>query len=331
MISNINDGNRFTFYLPASDDGMQVETLKIFCDVAKLGSFSKGAEENNVTQSMASQSVHQLEDHLGVQLIDRAVRPWKLTPEGKHFYTGMQEILERYFALENGIRALHEQVTSLIRVASIYSAGLLHMRQFVEAFAKTHPHIHVHLEYLHPRKVYEAVLSEKADFGIVSFPASRRDLSIVPWRVESMVLACHPEHPLARESAIEPARISGDNYVHFDRDLVIRKEIDRFLKHHGVEINVAMEFDNIEAIKHAVEAGIGVSVLPRPTLAHEVRTGTLAAVPFRNVEFHRPLAVISRKRKKLTSNMKCFLERIEREKNVPAPPRGNRAGRARSK
>ena len=90
---------------------MQLETLKIFCDVVRWASFSRGAAENGISQSSASQAVHQLEVRLGVKLIDRSKRPLVLTPQGKVYYEGCKELVDRYLELENRVKALEDEDT----------------------------------------------------------------------------------------------------------------------------------------------------------------------------------------------------------------------------
>ena len=100
---------------------MQIEALKIFCDVARLRSFSRAAAENRVTQSTASQTVHHLEEHLGVTLIERSPRPLRLTTEGTAFFSGCREIVERYQDLELVVKRRGLEADAEVRVAAIYS------------------------------------------------------------------------------------------------------------------------------------------------------------------------------------------------------------------
>ena len=106
---------------------MHLKSLKVFCDVVSRRSFSRAAEENGISQSGASQMVNHLEEHLGVKLIDRTKRPFVLTPEGEAYYDGCRKIVRRYFALEEEVKTLHEEVAGRVSVASIYSIGLSHM------------------------------------------------------------------------------------------------------------------------------------------------------------------------------------------------------------
>ncbi len=293
---------------------MQIDTLKFFCDVVLLGSFSRAAANNNVTQSSVSQSIKHLEHGLGEVLIDRKHRPWKLTPEGKIFYQGCQKIVEQYYALEAEVKGFHDRVTSIVRVASIYSAGLLHMKQFVSEFTQQNPGVNIHLEYLPPNRIYESILSEEIDIGILSFPKSNRNINVIPWHFEPMVIAVHPQHRLAVKKQIAISEIAHEKFIGFDKNLVIRKEIDRFLKRNRVEVEVVLEFDNIEAIKRAVEIASGISILPRPTLDKELETGTLKSVPFLPKKLVRPLGIIHLKGKTLNVAVGKFIALLKSRK-----------------
>jgi DNA-binding transcriptional LysR family regulator len=290
---------------------MQLETLKIFCDVARLRSFSQGAGLNDVSQSRASQAIQQLEQQMGAILIDRSQRPWRLTAEGKAFYDGCREIVGKYYDLEAQIKDRHAQTASVVHVAAIYSVGLGDMSRYVQRFSESNPQGRVQLEYLHPDRVYERVSEEAVDFGIVSFPERRRELTVIPWRTEPMVLVCPPGHRLAAREKVALDELAGEKFVGFDKDLVIRRQIDRLLRRHGVRVDVVMEFDNIEAIKRAVEVGAGIALLPAPTVAREAALGTLLAVPLADEAFARPLGIIHRRGKRFYPNTRQFLELLQ--------------------
>jgi DNA-binding transcriptional LysR family regulator len=290
---------------------MQIDTLKIYCDVVRLRSFSRGAEANNVLQAAASLTVQRLEKHLGVTLIDRSCRPWKPTREGQMFCDGCREVLERYYELEGEVRGRQIAADTVVRVAAIYSANLRDMSQCVRRFNELRPQARVKLEYLHPSRVCEQVLNDEVELGILSFPQGRRDLTAIPWRDETMVVACHPQHRLARKKKIAVKQLAGEPFVGFDADLVIRKKIDSFLRKHGVEVKVVLTFDNVEAVKRAVEVGSGVAILPRPTLEHELQANTLAAVPFSPPNFVRPLGIVYRRGRRLYPNTKAFIELLQ--------------------
>lgn len=297
---------------------MQLKALKVFCDVVQQRSFSRAADDNGISQSGASQLVQQLEEHLGVLLIDRSKRPFVLTPEGDLYYSGCRELVQRYFALEDKVRTMHQEVIGRVRVASIYSVGLHLMSSFITTFYKHYPKANVRLEYLHPDRVYESVENDVADIGLVSYPKSSRTIEALPWRDEPMVLVCQPSHPLAQRKTLPIAALDGAEMVSFDEELTIRREIDRVLNTHGVSVDVKLAFDNVETIKRAVEVGIGVSLLPEPTVRREVEAGTLKQVPLETSELVRPLGVIYRKGKELSSTAEKFIELLRREGSMEA-------------
>jgi len=287
---------------------MNLEMLKLYCDIVRLHSFSRGAVANQISQSAASQAVQQLETELQVLLIDRSKRPFIVTPEGRTFYEGCQALLQGFDKVRGQIASTQTQITGNVRVAAIYSVGIHIMSDHMQRFMSLHPQAKVRLEYLHPHKVVEAVLNDEADLGILSYPPSNRSLTILPWRNETMVFVSHPAHRLARRKIISPADLNGENFVAFDADLSIRKAIDRCLRQHEAQVNVVMEFDNIETIKQAIAIGAGVSILPRPTILKEVGNRTLAAVPLSMAELVRPLGIIHRRGKLFSPTIARFLE-----------------------
>jgi DNA-binding transcriptional LysR family regulator len=311
---------------------MQFEALKVFCDVARFRSFSQAAAANDVTQPAASQIVHQLEKRLGVKLIDRSTRPPQLTPEGERYYEGVRDLVARYLEIESAVRHSSPDLPTTVKVVAIYSVGLRDMNQYIERFGQAngqsngHGHERVQIEYLHPDRVYEKVLDGTADLGLVSFPKKTRGLVSIPWREEEMVLTCSPSHPLARQRTVKLSRLARvSSFVGFDRGLTIRRQIDRFLKEHGVGLDVAFEFDNIENIKHAVEVS-GVTLLPFPTVQREISEGRLAAVHIADARMVRPLAIIHRRSGHLAPPVRRFLDLLQqpdepvREMSVSRPP-----------
>jgi DNA-binding transcriptional LysR family regulator len=230
------------------------------------------------------------------------------TREGQVFFDGCRKIIDRYDALEDEVRSLHEQVAGRVRVAAIYSVGLHHMSRYLQEFMSQHPKANVRLEYLHPERVLESVEHGEADIGVVSYPRSTRTIHAEPWREEPMVLVCAPGHAFARRETIQLAALDGQAMVSFDPDLVIRHEIDRVLAARGVEPNVVMEFDNIETIKRAIEIDAGVALLPEPTVLREVAAGTLASVRIGDEELVRPLGIIHARGKPLAPTVRRFIE-----------------------
>ena len=277
---------------------MHIETLKTFCDLIETGSFSKAAALNFISQSAVSQQVKMLEQRFDQQLIERHQRKnIKPTEAGKLLYAECKEIVEKFGALEQRLRAKSDVMTGTIRVATVYSIGLHELPPYVKQFIKAHPQVRVHIEYSRTDKVYEACLNNTIDFGIVALPLRRPNLAIIPLRNDKLVVACHPKHPLAHRKRISIHELAGEDFVAFERDIPTRKTIDQILKQHQVTVNYVMEFDNIETIKRSVEVGVGLSILPETAIGTEVKSRSLAALDFSEGTFTRPLGIIHRKGK----------------------------------
>ena len=292
--------------------GVNLETLQLYCDIARFRSFSRGASANGVSQSAASQAIRQLESDLDVRLLDRSKRPFAVTREGRLFYEGCRDLLQAYEKVRARVASARSSLSGPVRVAAIYSVGLHDMSRHMQPFMSAYPQAKVHLECLHPHKVVEVVINDEADIGIMSFPPANRALAVIPWRSEKMVLVCHPNHRLAHRRLVHVEDLQAASFVAFDPDLGIRKAIDRALKQRNVKVNVVMEFDNIETIKQAIAIAAGVSILPQPTVLKEVRIRTLAASPLDIPGLVRPVGVIYRRQKPLTPIVARFIESLQK-------------------
>lgn len=290
---------------------MQIKALKVFCDIVARKSFSKAAHDNDMSQSGASQIVHQLEESLGVKLIDRSKRPFVLTPEGKVYYEGVKKMVQRYHALEEEVRTLHQEVAGRVSVASIYSIGLSHLSRYVQEFLAQHPKSNVRVEYQHPERVYELVDEDRTDLGLVSYPRTSRSIRSTVLYEEPMVLVCSPEHRLAQFSRLRLNSLRGIELISFDRELRIRTEIDRVLTENNVEPRIVMEFDNIETIKRAVEINAGVSLLPQPSIEREVQLGTLVEIEIDDVPLSRPIGMVYRRGKEFGRATRVFVQLLK--------------------
>jgi DNA-binding transcriptional LysR family regulator len=302
-----------------TDSDMHIKSIKVFCDVVACSSFSKAAEENDLSQSAVSQTVQQLEEHLGVQLIDRSKRPFLLTPEGNLFFTGARKLLDRYAALEEEVRSLHTDVRGKVSIASIYSIGLHQLSIHVQRFMQANPKANVRVEYQHPDQVIDAVESGRVDMGMISYPKAARGLKATTLEYEPMLVVCAPGHRFACERSLELRALDGASFVAFDEAVKIRRELDRVFASRHVEPRIVMEFDNIETIKRAVEIDAGISLLPEPTIQRELQLGTLIGVPISDVELTRPIGIIYRQQSYFGKTAKKFIEMLETNWANPLP------------
>jgi DNA-binding transcriptional LysR family regulator len=286
---------------------MQIESLKVFCDLVETESFTKAAQINNVTQSAVSQQISALERIFKSLLIERSKKHFRLTREGQVLYDYSKQILQSYASLDSRLQELKDIISGTIRVATIYSIGLHDLPPYIKKFMQSYPTVNVHVEYRQANQVYEDVVSNVVDLGLIAYPIKDSKLEVVPLRKEPLVLVCHPQHPFTKQKSIKLKSLAGQKIISFEPDTPTRKALDKILKAHNVDVQHVMEFDNVETVKRAVEIDAGISIIPQGSIHQELQKQTLAAVPIEDGQFFRPTAAIYKKSRVLSPAMKQFL------------------------
>ena len=289
---------------------MQFESLKVFCDLVETKSFTKAAQANDVTQSAVSQTISALEAHFKSLLVERSKKNFRLTSEGQVLYDYSKRLLQSYNAIHSKMQELKDVVSGSIRLSTVYSIGLHDLPPYIKRFMKDHPDVNIHVEYRRASQVYEDVVGNIVDLGMVAYPAPDARLETVPLRQDRLLLVCAPQHPFAKRKSVKFTQLNGQKFISFDPDTPTRKALDKIFKKHGVEPNHVMEFDNIETAKRAVEIDCGVAIVPEDTVLQEVANETLAAVRLEG-DNYRQLGIIYKKSKVLSPAMKQFISLLK--------------------
>jgi DNA-binding transcriptional LysR family regulator len=286
---------------------MNIESLKVFCDLADTESFTKAAQINGVTQSAVSQQITSLERTFKSLLVERSKLKMRLTREGQVLYDYSKQIRQLYRDLDHKMQEVKDVISGSIMVSTIYSIGLHDLPKRLQKFMQTCPTVNVHVEYRSSNRVYDDVLSNVVDVGLIAYPIKDPKLVIVPLSKEPLVLICSPNHPFAQLKSIKLKQLTGQKLISFDPDTPTRKALDRILNEHGVEVHHAMEFDNVETVKRAVEIDAGISIVPQSTVTQEIEKQSLALVEISDGQFFRPTAAIYKKNRVLSPALKQFL------------------------
>jgi len=292
---------------------MHIETLKVFCDLADLRSFSRTAEKHLLSQSAVSQQLAQLELAHKCQLIDRKKRPIELTKAGQLFYQASKDMLDRYEQLKNELSTLQKSSVSRINVAAIFSIGMHTLPDYVKKFMVSYPDVNVHIEYFSASRIYEMVLSGDVDIGLVAVPKRDKRLDVYDFEDEPLVLVCSPKHPLSYESQVDIHKLQFERFIAFEKGVPTRSWVDNILGRYNIVVRPVMEFDNIETVKRAVEINSGISILPQTAILQELGSGTIKAIAFSNEKFVRPTGIILRKGKILGQAGRYFIELLRKK------------------
>jgi LysR family transcriptional regulator, transcriptional activator of the cysJI operon len=292
---------------------MNLDHFKLFRDIALARNMTRAAKTCGVSQSAASQTLQETERMLGVVLVDRSTRPFELTDAGRLYYEFCRDVLRRKEELDGQLDKLKGLVRGVVRVAAIYSVGISDMSRLEREAARRMPEAELRVEYLRTEKVYGAVVTDRADLGLVSYPESSREITAIPWRTERMMVVAAPSHPLAARKTLAPADLAQQDFVAFDDELRVGREVRRYLREAGIQVNVVMHFDNIQTMKEAVILGASISILPVRVLRNDIEQRRLVTVPIDGCTLVRPLGVIHRRRKTLNRATQVFLELLQRE------------------
>lgn len=287
---------------------MQIESLKMFCDVVETGSFSTAARMNHVTQSAVSQQIRALETRYTQKLLSRSARAAVPTPAGAKLYRASKEILQAFSGLETSMREESNEVAGEVVLATIYSVGLHELGPYLKAVLRRYPKINVRLSYERAEAVVDAVLGDRAHIGIIAYPAPRPGLQIIPFKSDELVLCCAKDHPLVCRRTVHLADLEGMRFIAFERGIPTGKAVERILRSASVQVQTAMEMDNIETIKRAVELGLGVSILPKTTVAAEELNGSIVTRSLSDGSFNRPIGLLARKGRYLEKAASAVME-----------------------
>jgi LysR family transcriptional regulator, transcriptional activator of the cysJI operon len=292
---------------------MHIETLKMFCDLATLRSFSKTADKHMVSQSAVSQQVAQLEIEHKCQLLNRQKRPLELTAAGEIFYRAARDMVDRYELLKSEMNTLKQAAQCRVNVGAIYSIGMHTLPEYLKKFMVKKPNVNVHVEYFTADKIYEMVLAGELDIGLVAVPRRDKRLEVYDFEDEPLVLACSPKHPLATQSHIDIHKLQFERFISFEEGVPTRIWIDGIFQRYNIVIRPVMEFDNVETVKKAVEINSGVSILPRPAMLQELAAGTIKAIEFENERFVRPTGILVRRDRVISQETRYLIELLRKK------------------
>ena len=309
---------------------MHLRHAKLFCEVVSRGSISAAAEACAIAQPTASQAVSQIEEQLGVQLLDRSSRPVAITPAGKLYAAGCHELLQQVAELEDRVRAVGNTLAGQVRIAAIYSVSLLEIRTLIEAFETKHPEVHLEIEYCHPSDVYDRLRTNRADLGLIAFPRETGEFVSLEWQRQPMAAVMAPTHELASRRSLRFDDLNGQPFVALTKGLKTRQHLDRVLRGHGVAVREVGQFDNFDTLRRAVVDGGGLSIAPTVIYERDIASGLMRVVPIEddNEELVRPLGVVHLKTHHLSAAASAFVEELiaTASPGMRAKPRAEPAG-----
>ena len=291
---------------------MQIESIKMFCDLCETESFTKAAQINGITQSAVSQQIRAMEKHFSCQLVERSKKKFRLTREGEVLSTYGKALIKNFDELTCKLQELRDVISGTIRLATIYSIGLHDLPIYLRRYLRRYPAVSVQVEYRRANQVYEDVISNVVDIGMVAYPVRDAKLETIPLHRDKMLMISSVDHPFAQRKNLKLSDLNGQKFVGFESGTPTRKAVDKLFREMDISVDMVMEFDNVETVKRAVEINNGLSLVPSRTVAQEIDSHSLCIVPVQDLELCRPLAAIVKKDKPLAPAMREFIAELKR-------------------
>ncbi|MDD1781809.1 LysR family transcriptional regulator [Enterovibrio sp. ZSDZ35] len=302
---------------------MNLIQLKLFNEIARELSFVKVAKLNHISQPAVSVHIKKLEHALGQQLLSRTSQTTQLTPEGLLILDDVKEILRLCENIKVRSNYHHGVVEGHVRVAAIHSVGMYEIGGFLTSFMNAYPNIRVHLEYRHSEDIYQNIEKGKIDIGIVAYPQVRPKIEALPYSQDQLVLITGTKHRLAHKKSVALNQIAGEAFIAFGEGIPTRVAIDKLLQEYGVDVDIRMTHNNVYTLKKAVEAEVGIAIVPSATVGEEVERGALKRIKLNVEDTKRPISVIRLAGRKGSAPVNLFVERLLAfSANEKAPYRG---------
>ena len=289
---------------------MHVENFKIFADLVESESFSRSAKLNGITQSAVSQQLRAMEKHFNVLIVDRSQKQFRLTREGQKIYSSSKEMLYLYDKLNSELQEMKKVISGTIHISTVYSIGLHELPPYVKAFISKFPDVNIRIEYRRANMVYEDILSNSIDLGLVAYPQKHKQLEILPFHDDVLVLVVS-NHPLAKCEHTNLEALSTKSLLALNPTFRPTSN-GPYFSEANIGSDPIMEFDNVETVKRAVEIDAGIAIFPRqPSCAK--RRWACSSDPLQRCRPQTPLGMIHRKGRVLTPAMKKLIDSSARK------------------
>lgn len=267
--------------------------LRVFTTVADSRSFSRAAEQLFISQPAVSSAVRELEQQVGLALIDRSARPVALTEAGAVLLEHARQIFADERAAERALDQMRDLSAGSLAVGASSTIGIYLLPPAIARFHRRHPRIRLFLDIGNTHQVLEHLRSASLDVAFVEGPVEGDDLEVVPWRLDELVVIAPPDHALADGAPVTLERLLDEPFVLREPGSGTREVIELALRARGAALTVPLELGSTEAIKRAVIAGMGLAIVSVATVSTELAAGLLRLVRVPELPLGRQLTRLS--------------------------------------
>lgn len=290
---------------------MSDRRLKVFQTVAKHLSFTKAAEALHMTQPAVTFQIRQLEEYFNTRLFDRAHNKVNLTPAGEKVAEFAERIFDLYAEMENSLQDLTGEISGALTIGASTTIAEYMLPALLGEFKTRYPDISLRLKVSNTDGIVSMVEDSIIDLGVVEAPVANRNLIVEVCHDDHLVVVAPPGHELVkRASKVKPSDIKLYPFVSREEGSGTREVISQYLIAEGInpkEMNICLELGSPEALKGAVEAGMGISIISRSTIDKELKLNTLVALQL-DPPLSRPFSFVRQRQKFRVAVMEELLE-----------------------
>ena len=290
---------------------MNLNQLKIFYLAAKQGSLSAAAESLYITQPAVTKGIQRLQKHYELKLFNRFGKKMALTDAGEVLYKIAESIFEMENQAEESLRDFQQRKRGFIRILSSESFGAYYLPFILDRFSRVNPKVRVSMEILPTELIVEKTATLANDIGFISYPVPHKKLVAREVLEDSYQIIVPPGHPFAAKSFIEPGDLSGHSLVVHEKGSAPRRSTEDFIRRHNISVSIPLELSNNEAIKTAVEEGLGIAVITRRVVSKEIDMGRLKAIPLADPAMTRKFYLIHHKDKYFSRSLQSLVDMVD--------------------
>lgn len=287
---------------------MNLNQLKIFYLASKLGNLSAAGEELNITQPAVTKAIQRLQDYYEIKLINRFGKKMALTDAGEVLYGIAEKIFELEKQAEESIRDFQQQKRGHIRIHASESFGAYYLPHIINPFIKANPNIRVSASILPTEQVAKNTANLENDLGFISFPLKNEKLLIRSIIEDRMEIIVPPGHPITQYGYIEPRNLDGETIIMHEKGSATERIFDEYIRKNNISVDILLELSSNNAVKLAVEEGLGIGVISRNIAIDEIKAGKLIAIPFSDPDMKHKYYMVHHKDKYISDILQHLID-----------------------
>lgn len=288
-----------------------MDPLKVFVTVIEQKNFSRAGDILNLSQPGVSLHIRNLENELGTKLIYRSPKQVQITEPGKILYRHAKQMLNHYETAKREINEFNNVVSGTMKIGASFTIGEYYLPKVLAEFATQYPMVDIQIIISNSNDVIQGIRSNKLDIGLIEGETDYKDIDVMPFMNDEMIVVVPPDHPLSQMDLIEGNMLQNQIWVLREQGSGTRTYSDKLLSSLELNIKKTFIFTSIQGVKEAVMAGLGIALLSRLTVQKELKSNELKTFHLKNEPLIRPFSIVKKLDFEASKAMELFLRKVE--------------------